>query len=329
MANIKSFPNNQDEYIGAEYVMRWLHGRTSGVFGAEGNAAVAPVVDTMAVTVSDGNGWMSNDNSDGIVWWISNEKDSGSKLQLSVDIADAVLPRIDRVVVQWETTNYVALPEVIILKGKAESTPYAPKLTNNNVLRQISLARIKIPAGATSITASMITDERLNKSVCGLVTCGIDVDTSVMQAQWESSYSDFLKYLADQQAAWEAFFSNVQNDIVLPVPSIDDIGRAIAVNDDASGYKIKNDNFVVTATLSTEWVGTSAPYTQTISIENILSSDTPHITPVYSGTVSNKILQKEAWAVIDEAETTDGAIVFRCFEEKPTKAVTVQIEVNR
>ena len=89
MANIKSFPNNQDEYIGAEYVMRWLHGRTSGVFGAANNAAVAAVQGAMAVTVSDGTGWMSNSNSDGVVWWNDNEAANGSKLQLSVDAADS------------------------------------------------------------------------------------------------------------------------------------------------------------------------------------------------------------------------------------------------
>jgi hypothetical protein len=72
VANIKSFPNNQDKYIGAEDVMRWLHGRSSGVFGAGGNASVAAVLDTMAVTVSDGNGWLSNENADGVVWWINN-----------------------------------------------------------------------------------------------------------------------------------------------------------------------------------------------------------------------------------------------------------------
>ena len=52
MANIKSFPNNQDEYIGAEYVMRWLHGRTSGVFGADNNANVSAVQGAMAVTMA-------------------------------------------------------------------------------------------------------------------------------------------------------------------------------------------------------------------------------------------------------------------------------------
>ena len=199
MANIKSFPNNQNEYVGAEYVMRWLHGRSSGVFGADGNAAVAPVLDAMAVTVSDGNGWISNDNADGVVWWIDNESANGSKLQLPMDMADAVLPRIDRVVVSWQTTNYVALPEVSILKGVPASNPVAPTLTNNNILRQISLAAIRIPAGSTAITADMITDERLNDSVCGLVTSGIGVDTTVMQNQFEA----LLKYIQTELSELE------------------------------------------------------------------------------------------------------------------------------
>lgn len=200
MADIKSFPNNQDQYEGAETVMRWLHGRTSGVFGADGNASVAPVLDAMAVTVSDGNGWIANDNADGVVWWIDSESANGAKLQLAVDMADGVLPRIDRVVVSWQTTNYVALPEVTILKGVAASNPVAPTLTNNNILRQISLAAIRIPAGATAITADMITDERLDNSVCGLVTCGIGVDTTVMQAQFKSFLESVQKELADLEA---------------------------------------------------------------------------------------------------------------------------------
>ena len=218
MANIRSFPNNQDEYIGAEDVMRWLHGRSSGVFGADGNAAVAPVLDAMAVTVSDGNGWMSNDNADGVVWWIDNEKANGSKLQLEIDMADAVRPRIDRVVVSWQTTNYVALPEVKILKGTAASAPVAPALTNNNVLRQISLASIRIPAGATSITSAMITDERLNTSVCGLVTNGIGIDTSVMQSQFESLLRYIQNELADLEAGTSVELKKVQkNNVTVPV----------------------------------------------------------------------------------------------------------------
>lgn len=201
MASIKSFPNNRDEYVGAEYVMKWLHGRTSGVFGANGNAAVA-ALDTpgMAVTVSDGVGWMSNGNGDGVVWWNDSEAVNTSKLQLSIDAADGVLNRIDRIIVEWKTTNYVDLPEIKVLKGSASSTAKAPDLTNNGTVRQISLARITVNAGVTAITASMITDERLDTGVCGLVTDWVSIDTSMMHSQFEALLAAIQKELADLEA---------------------------------------------------------------------------------------------------------------------------------
>ncbi len=186
MAEIKSFPNNQDVYVGAEWVMKWLHGRTSGVFGAENNLATSIVPGTMSVQFSDGVGWLSNDKGDGIVFWNDNEQTNGSKLTLTHDVADGVLDRIDRVVVTWETTNYVALPTVSILKGTASSNPVAPSLTNNNVQRQISLAKVSIPAGTVSLSPTMLTDERLDPEVCGIVTETVRVDTGTMQSQFEA-----------------------------------------------------------------------------------------------------------------------------------------------
>ena len=240
MPNIKSFPNNQDEYIGAEDVMRWHHGRTSGVFGAEGNSTVSPVLDKMAVTVADGNGWLSDAKGNGIVWWIDNEAKTGNKLEVSVDIADAALPRVDRVVVSWQTTNYVALPEIIILKGTPASTPVAPTLTNDNMVRQISLARITIPAGATAIDASLITDERTNPNVCGIVTELVGVDTSGMHHQFQTFYNKTVAeqnaYIEAQKNSWEAFFADVQNDTVVPVPTVSDQGKVIKVNPTGDGY---------------------------------------------------------------------------------------------
>lgn len=249
MANIKSFPNNQDEYIGAEDVMRWLHGRTSGVFGAGGNASVAAVLDTMAVTVSDGTGWISNENADGVVWWINNEAESGEKLKLSVDMADAVLPRIDRVVVSWETTNYVALPEVIIVKGAPASNPTAPALTNNSTVRQISLAAIRVPAGATAITAAMITDERLDKSVCGLATAGISVDTTVMHSQFDA----FLKSIQNELAELEA-------------------GTAVEMK-----KRLFTDTVVPASAFSETGEYDAYPYRASVSLDGVLASMIPEI----------------------------------------------------
>lgn len=198
---IKSFPNNRDEYIGAEEVMRWLHGRTSGVFAAAQNAAVA-AMDTpgMGITVSDGTGWMTDAGGNGVVWWNDTEKTSGQKLQLEIDMADGVLNRIDRIIVEWKTINYADLPEIKVLKGTASSTAEAPALTNNSTVRQISLARVAVGAGITAVTASMITDERLDPAVCGLVTDGLSIDTTTINAQ----YTALLDSLAQELAALEA-----------------------------------------------------------------------------------------------------------------------------
>ena len=200
MANIKSFPNNRDEYVGAEHAMRWLHGRTSGVFAANNNAAVAAVQNAMAVTVSDGVGWISNSEANGVVWWNDAEKTNGAKMQLTIDAADGVLNRIDRVIVEWKTTDYADLPEIKILNGTPAIAAAAPSLTNNTTQRQISLAQILVAAGTTSITASMITDERINQDVCGLVTDTLSIDTSVINAQF-TELLDQLRAAIEQAAS--------------------------------------------------------------------------------------------------------------------------------
>lgn len=200
MANIKSFPNNQDEYIGAEHVMKWLHGRTSGVFAADSNAAVSAVQGEMAVSVSDGLGWMANAGKDGVVWWNDHEAVNGTKLKVAVDAADSTLNRIDRIIVEWKTTNYADLPEVKVLKGSLSSAAIAPALKNNSTVRQISLAQINVAAGTTAITASMITDERLDPSVCGIVTESVTIDTTTMQNQFEAFLSAIQKELQDLES---------------------------------------------------------------------------------------------------------------------------------
>ena len=200
MAEIKSFPNNQDVYVGAEWVMKWLHGRTSGVFGAEKNLGTSIIPGTMSVEISDGVGWLSNENGDGVVFWNDNEQTNGRKLTLTHDVADGALNRIDRIVVTWETTNYVALPTISILKGAKSSNPVPPTLTNNNVQRQISLAKVYIPAGTVSLSASMVTDERLDPSVCGIVTETIKIDTTTMQSQFEALLRSIQNELQDLES---------------------------------------------------------------------------------------------------------------------------------
>lgn len=185
MAEIKNFPNNVDEYIGAENVMKWLHGRSSGVFGADGNLSVTANGD-MTVSVSDGVGWLANDKADGTVFWNDTKEQTGSELQLTIPLPDATLPRIDRIVVSWDTVDYAEKPRIEVLKGMPNNEPAAPELTNNTLKRQISLVRIYVAAAVSSISADNITDERLDPDVCGLVTDWVSVDTTTIQAQFSA-----------------------------------------------------------------------------------------------------------------------------------------------
>lgn len=304
MAEIKSFPNNADEYISAEWVMRWLHGRTSGVFGENGGGAVAAVLDAMKVTVDDATGWLSNDNSDGVCWFNDTYKSTGKKLELEIGAADGVLSRIDRVVVEWKTTTYADKPEIKILQGTASSNPTPPALTNDNLKRQISLARVLVPAGSTSVSSANITDERLDPSVCGIVTDRVGVDTSMVNAQlkafMEQSEIDFNTWFATVQ---DTLDSDTAGHLLNLINGKEDIPVVLSLTLTASG-----------------WTGSNSPYKQTVAISG--------------GTLKSKIdLQVDdtaAQQMLDDGtllirvDNDNGTFVATAIGEKPTVDLTVQ-----
>lgn len=304
MAEIKSFPNNADEYISAEWVMRWLHGRTSGVFGENGGGAVAAVLDTMKVTVDDATGWLSNDNSDGICWFNDTYKSTGKKLELEIGAADGVLNRVDRVIVEWKTTTYADKPEIKILQGTASSNPTPPALTNDNLKRQISLARVLVPAGSTSVSSANITDERLDPSVCGIVTDRVGVDTSMVNAQLKA----FMEQSEDEFNTW---FATVQDTL-----DSDTAGHLLNLINGKEDIPV-----VLPLTLTTSgWTGSSSPYKQTVTISG--------------GTLKSKIdLQVDdaaAQQMLDDdtlllrVDNDSGTFTATAIGGKPTADLTVQ-----
>lgn len=291
MPEIKNFPNNQDEYRGAEAVMRWLYGRTSGVFGAAGNAAVSAFpTPRMAVQVSDGTGWLTDQNGLGCVWWIDNNASGGSPLSLAIDAADAVYNRIDRVIVEWTTPNYTDLPVVRILKGTFATKAVAPTLTNDSTTRQISLAKISIKAGATEISAADITDERLDEAVCGLVTDRVNVDTKTINAQVMALINELRGKLTDVES--ESFYTTT-----------------------------------VTATLpAAGWVG-SGPYTQTVTVEGLTDGRRCMVYPAYGDDTDANIAMREACACISYAQRSGNSVVFTSLEDKPAVDVSIIVEM--
>jgi len=84
---------------------------------------------------------------------------------LSLAAASPTNPRIDRVVIRLDTTNRVV--SLAIRQGTAAVSPTAPSLTRTATIYEMSLAQVRVNAGATQITAANITDERNNALLCG------------------------------------------------------------------------------------------------------------------------------------------------------------------
>ncbi len=88
-------------------------------------------------------------------------------LTLAVEAADPSYPRIDRVVVRLEATPGRTV-HAVVKKGTPAPSPVAPALTRTTEIWELSLAQVRVEAGATSIVAAKITDERGNASLCGV-----------------------------------------------------------------------------------------------------------------------------------------------------------------
>lgn len=76
------------------------------------------------------------------------------------------------------------------------------------------------------------------------------------------------------------------------------------------------------------WTG-AGPYTQTLPLEGILSTDRPHFGAVYDADLGMNLARKEGFALVDDLDAGDGTVTFTCFEDKPTVSIPIQMEVNR
>jgi hypothetical protein len=109
-------------------------------------------------------------------------------------------------------------------------------------------------------------------------------------------------------------------------------------NENDAANKKYVDEQLASKTLSFEvtldkanWASTTgdAPYTQSIDKADILSTDKPHYSVVYSDDVETAKAEKEAFALVDDLDTGAGRLIFTAFEERPEVDLTIQLEVNR
>ncbi len=134
-------------------------------------------------------------------YWYKN--DENFELQLAQ--ANGSLPRIDRVVLRWDSlTRYINLA---ILQGNPAATPNAKNLTRNADTWELGLADVYIERGVLSISDSNITDLRPDRTYCGYVAGVVNqIDTTNLFAQFTDA---FEQYYEKQVTASDKFSSDL------------------------------------------------------------------------------------------------------------------------
>lgn len=114
-----------------------------------------------------------------------------SSLELLHAAGHASYPRIDRIVIRLDKSLSNRYVRAFIKEGTPASSPQPPSLERNDMVYEISLARVRVNAGASTIAS--IVDDRLNQSVCGVVSSIIEVPTDVFVREWDSFYTTIVQ----------------------------------------------------------------------------------------------------------------------------------------
>lgn len=129
----------------------------AGLWARSGvNAMNLGDLNQLAVTASGANMNVSIDT--GRAWVRGFGYKNDASLSKTLDASHATLHRIDRIILRLDRSANTILAAV--LKGTNSATPTAPALTQNTTTWEISLAQVLVSATVTTISNSVITDER-------------------------------------------------------------------------------------------------------------------------------------------------------------------------
>ena len=149
--------NNGDRIYNADDFAAYFGDLVSnGIFFRNAdNLQVVPAIG-MNVAVRPGTAWINGYHYE-----------NTTLLDLPINTADGVNPRIDRIVVRWNNVGRTI--NLAVLPGNPAPTPTPPNLTRNADIWELGIGTVFVSRGALSINAENISDTRLSPAMCGLV----------------------------------------------------------------------------------------------------------------------------------------------------------------
>lgn len=176
--SITTYPLNEIDYT-AEDAALYNCTRTSGVYAGDDFSAKVTGIDN-TITIGVGIAWMRLSRFRGIVSAMKEEE------TIELSIPDAVYPRIDVIAIRFDANANAT--DIVFKQGEASSNPSIPKISRSEAVYELYLYAIRREAGANSITASDITDLRMDTNYCGLMADSVTkVDLEVIYAQLQGA----------------------------------------------------------------------------------------------------------------------------------------------
>ena len=145
---------------------------------------------------------------------------------LTVPDADNTLNRVDRVVLQFDTSSN--LTAIRLKTGTPAVAAQPPDILQNHNQYELGLCTISVPAGSAAVTSADITDTRTDEAVCGLMRDGVTgIPTETLLAQYtailtamQQSGNAQLQQLAESIKAVDSgsFYTKEQADAKFGTP---------------------------------------------------------------------------------------------------------------
>lgn len=148
----------------------------------------------MSVTVSSGTGFING-----------RLRTVDESTTLTIETASATYPRIDNIVLESNISNREITLKVV--KGTYSTTATATAPTRTNDIYQLVIARVKVNAGATSISASDITDCREDTSLCGYIS-------AVLGSELQNKLDEAIETAQEAKEAAESVVSQLADYVV-------------------------------------------------------------------------------------------------------------------
>ena len=202
--SIITYPLNGVVYS-AEDVGIYLCTRTSGVYSKESNFAVS-ITGTRQITIAPGLAWINYDDFKGVAVCSREEN------ILTVPDADNTLNRVDRVVLQFDTSENITA--IKLKTGTPAVAAQPPNILQNHNQYELGLCTISVPAGSSAVTIADITDTRADEAVCGVMRDGVTgIPTAQLQAQIAALLAQLRQSITNVDK--QGFYSKEEVDALL------------------------------------------------------------------------------------------------------------------